>query len=95
MAHMSQLIEWSPLKNLELKQRYGFGLERVLLALSEGALLDEQAHPNPSRYPDQRVLIVAIEGYAWVIPFVFDDTSMFWKTMFPSRKATRKFLGDR
>jgi hypothetical protein len=86
-------IEWSPEKNAELKKRHGFGFERVLVALSEGALLDERAHSNTDKYRHQRQLVVAIEGYAWIIPFVTDGETIFFKTMFPSRKATRDYLG--
>jgi uncharacterized DUF497 family protein len=86
-------IEWSRDKNAELKRRHGFGFERVLVALSEGALLDERGHPNTDKYRHQRQLVVAIEGYAWIVPFVTDGEMIFFKTMFPSRKATRDYLG--
>jgi uncharacterized DUF497 family protein len=82
---MQMEIEWSPAKNAELKKRHGFGFERVLIALSEGTLLDERAHPNVERYAHQRQLVLAIEGYAWVVPFVIDGDRIFLKTMFPSR----------
>lgn len=84
------VIEWSPEKSVELKERHGFGFERVLVALWEGALLDERAHPNTGH---QHQLVVAIEGYAWIVPFVTDGKTIFFKTMFPSRKATREYLG--
>ncbi len=51
--------------NAELMDRYGFGFERVLVALAEGALLDERSHPNAKRYGHQRQLVVKIDGYAW------------------------------
>ena len=90
---MEPSIKWSQDKNAELKQRHGFGFERVLVALSEGGLLDERAHPNNERYAHQRQLVVAIDGYAWVVPFVTDGETIFFKTLFPSRKATRDYLG--
>ena len=92
---MEPVIEWNADKNAELKQRHGFGFERVLVALSEGALLDERAHPNTDRYGHQRQLVVAIEGYAWIVPFVMDGERIFFKTMFPSRRATRDYLGGK
>ena len=90
---LERVIEWSAGKNAELKERYGFGFERVLVALSEGKLLDERAHPNADRYRHQHQFVVAIEGYAWIVPFVTDGKTIFFKTMFPSRKATRDYLG--
>ena len=85
-------FDWSPTKNAELKERHGFGFERILIALAEGALLDNRTHPNIDRYGHQRQLIVEIDSYAWVVPFIRSGNEMFLKTMFPSRKATRKYL---
>lgn len=90
---MDGVIEWSPTKNAELKARYGFRFERVLVALEQGALLDERAHPDRQRYAHQRQLVVAIDDYAWVVPLVTDGRIMFLKTLYPSRKATRDYLG--
>lgn len=86
-------IEWNADKNAELKGRHGFGFERVLVALADGALLDERLHPNVGKYGHQRQLVVEIDGYAWVVPFVADGEKIFLKTLFPSRKATRDYLG--
>jgi hypothetical protein len=85
-------IDWSEEKNSELKGRYGFGFERVLVALSEVALLDNRTHPNADRYGHQRQLVVQIEAYAWIVPFVEEGDAVFLKTMFPSRKATRRYV---
>lgn len=87
-------IVWSDAKNADLKQRYGFGFERVVVALAEDGLIDERAHPNTERYGHQRQLLVLIDDYVWIVPFVADDESVFLKTMFPSRKATRAHYGD-
>ena len=83
---------WNDKKNQALGERYGFGFERVLVALSEGDLLEDRVHPNSSRYGHQRQLIVKIGSYAWVVPYVQSEEGIFLKTMFPSRKATRRYL---
>jgi hypothetical protein len=84
-------IDWSPTKNVILKGRYGIGFERVVAALEAGAVIAERAHPNPERYGHQRQIIVDIDGYAWVVSFVTDGETIFFKTMYPSRKANREF----
>jgi hypothetical protein len=86
-------IDWGTEKDQELRRKYGFGFERVVAALSKGALLDDKSHPNAERYSHQRQLIVQIDSYVWVVPYVEDDYGMFLKTMFPSRKATKEYLG--
>ena len=90
---MDVTVEWNPVKNAALKERDGFGFERILVAIAEGKLLDEHAHPNVRRYAHQRQYVVEIDGYAWVVPFVVDGDSIFLKTLFPSRTATKQYLG--
>ncbi|MGE0502982.1 MAG: toxin [Rhizobiaceae bacterium] len=86
-------FDWSPRKNAELNERHGIGFERLLVALSDGQLLDERVHPNRQRYAHQRQLVVNIDDYAWIVCFVSYGTTAFLKTMYPSRKATRDYLG--
>lgn len=38
------------------------------------------------------VLVVACEGYAYLVPFVEQADHYFLKTVIPSRKATRDYL---
>jgi len=89
---MGARISWSDEKNQELIRRHGFGFERVLVALQEDGFLDDREHPNRKAYGHQRQLIVAIEGYAYVVPYVEVCGDIFLKTMFPSRKATKHYL---
>jgi hypothetical protein len=85
-------FNWSREKNSALKERYGFGFERVLVALAEGMLLDNRTHPNRDRYGHQRQFVVEIDAYAWIVPFVQMEQKIFLKTLFPSRKATKRYL---
>ena len=38
--------------------------------------------------------MVDVGGYAALVPFVEDDREVFLKTIIPSRKATRDYLGE-
>mgnify|MGYP003383162782 CR=1 FL=1 len=86
-------ITWSPAKNTQIRERYGIGFERVVVALLEGAILDVRDHPNREKYAHQRQYVLEIDGYAWVVPFVTDGQDVFLKTIFPSRAATQEYLG--
>lgn len=66
--------------------------ERVVVAVESGGLLDMTDHPNQARYPRQKVMIVAIDSYAYLVPYVEEDNYYFLKTVIPSRKATREKL---
>ncbi len=58
-----------------------------------GDLLDVYQHPNQERYPRQQILVVRIGEYAYVVPLVESANGRFLKTVIPSRKATREYLG--
>lgn len=66
--------------------------EEVLIAIDEGGLLDIIDHPPKTRYPSQKIFVVNINNYAYLVPFVEDEEKVFLKTIIPSRKATKKYL---
>ena len=82
---------WSEKKNEQLKQSRGISFEEVVLAIESGGLLDVLIHPNPRRYPNQKVLAVAVMEYVYLVPYVEEPDSLFLKTVIPSRKATRDY----
>lgn len=82
---------WNEKKNEQLKQSRGISFEDVVLALESGGLLDVLAHPNPRQYPNQKVLVVAVMGYVYLVPHVEEADHIFLKTVIPSRKATRDY----
>ena len=85
-------FRWSPEKSEQLKLNRGASFEAMVVAMEAGGLMDILAHPNPVKYPNQRVLVVASNGYAYLVPFVEEDDHFFLKTVIPSRKATRDYL---
>ena len=72
----------------------GFGFEDVIFFLQNKGLLDEITHPNDKKYPNQNVFVVNIDGYAYLVPYVETEEIIFLKTIIPSRKATKQYLGD-
>jgi len=86
-------ISWDPEKNRKLIEERGISFEDVVFFLQSGGLLDDVTHPNTEKYPHQRMLVMAIEAYAYLIPYVEDDQEIFLKTVIPSRKATKQYLG--
>ena len=65
-----------------------------MVAVESGGLMDILAHPNLAKYPNQKMLVVASDGYAYLVPFVEEDDHFFLKTVIPSRKATRDYLNQ-
>lgn len=85
-------FRWNPEKNEALRLERGISFESIVVAIEFGGLLDIVAHPNPAKYPRQRILVVACDGYAFLVPFVEESDCFFLKTVIPSRKATKEFL---
>jgi hypothetical protein len=60
--------------------------------MDRGDLLDDYTHPNQSKYPNQRLLVVKIQGYAYIVPYMETASEIFLKTIIPSRKATKQYI---
>lgn len=94
MEKMKEKIhfDYSPEKNLFLKEIRGISFEEVELAINEGRVLDITDHPNQDKYPNQKVYILDINSYIYLVPFVRkNEKEIFLKTIFPSRKAVKKY----
>lgn len=85
-------FRWSPDKNETLVADRGVSFEAIVVAIEAGGPLDILAHPNPAKYPRQRILVVAADSYAYLVPFVEEADYYFLKTVIPSRNATRHYL---
>lgn len=85
--------QWNKEKNEQLKADRGLSFEQMVMHIEGGDLLDVYQHPNHDRYPGQQILVVRIGEYAYVVPFVESADVRFLKTIIPSRKATREYLG--
>ena len=85
-------FRWNAEKSTSLKALRGVSFESIVVAIETGGLLDILAHPNTKKYAHQQVLVVSIENYVYLVPFVEEDNSYFLKTVIPSRKATRVYL---
>jgi uncharacterized DUF497 family protein len=84
--------DWSRAKNEWLKAERGVCFEDILTAFDEGNILETIEHPNRAKYPHQKQLIVNIRGYIYLVPYVENDEKIFFKTIIPSRKATKERL---
>lgn len=86
---------WNDDKNVQLKRDRGVSFEEIVFHIERGDILDIVEHPNRVKYRGQRMFVIAIENYAWLVPFVESKEQVFLKTAVPSRKATRRYLGEK
>ena len=87
-------INWNSDKNQQLIEERGISFEDVVFYLQQGALLDDIKHPNDDKYPNQRVFVISIDDYVYLVPYIEDRKEIFLKTIIPSRKATKQYLGE-
>lgn len=68
--------------------------EDVVFHIYAGEILETLGHPNQERYPGQQMHIIATEGYVYLVPFMVSEEEVFLKTIIPSRKAAKRYLGE-
>ena len=81
-------LNWSNEKNEILKTERGISFEEIAFLIESGQILGIEENPGRS---NQKIYILEIDNYAFIIPFVEKDNEIFLKTAFPSRKYTRRY----
>ena len=84
-------FQWSTDKDQYLRENNGIGFEEIVVAIESGYLLSIEENPS-SNFHNQKIMIVNVKDYAYVVPFIETETEIFLKTIFPSRKATKMYL---
>jgi uncharacterized DUF497 family protein len=87
-----KFFSWNYEKNQLLIAGRNISFEEVIFNIERGNILNIVEHPNQERYKGQRIFIVNINEYAYLVPFVETEKEIFPKTIIPSRKATAKYL---
>jgi hypothetical protein len=90
---MSKIIRWSVLKNTQLKLERNISFETILSLLDADNVLADVEHPNLVKYPNQRIFVLLIVDYVYMVPYIENDEEIFLKTIIPSRKLTKQYLG--
>ncbi len=84
---------FSPAKNLKLINERNISFEEIISAIEDNQIVDILEHPNQEKYTDQKIYVVSVKEYVYLVPFVVDaDGNIFLKTIIPSRKAKKKYI---
>ena len=73
-------------KNQILFERRGITFEQAIEIISEDGVLLDFKHPNAEEYPNQRLMVIAIDNYPHCIPYVMDGDKIVLKTIFKDRR---------
>jgi len=90
-----KIFKWNVEKNEILTKESGITFEEIVQRIGSEAKVTEVDHPNKNKYPNQKIMIIDVDGYAYLVPFVIDKNEYFLKTIIPIRKATKKYLGGK
>ncbi len=85
-------FEWNPKKNKLLKKERKISFEQIVFHISQGDVWKKADHTNQQKYPGQKIYLVIVDGYVYIVPYVEDNDCIFLKTIIPSRKATRDYI---
>ena len=86
--------DWNREKNEILRNDRGISFEEIVFHIENGDELDVYPHPNQERYPNQLISVVAVNNYAYLVPYIESEEGIFLKTIIPSRRATKRYIGE-
>lgn len=87
----SPIYNYDAVKNLKLLQERSINFEDIIAVLYTKGYLAVIDHPNRAKYPKQKIYIVDVDGYAYLVPFEKHGNKFILKTIYPSRKMTRLY----
>jgi uncharacterized DUF497 family protein len=86
------IFNWSEAKNRFLKEHRNISFEEVVIAVQNGGLLEVIDNPSKNEHQSRQCMIVNINHYAFIVPFIMSEEEAFLTTIFPSRKFTKLFF---
>jgi len=90
--HIIVVFDCDDDKNEQLKTELGISFEQIVFLILNDRILDILEHPNKVKYGNQKLYVIDVDGYAYVVPFEDRKGVRFLKTILPSRKYTQKYL---
>lgn len=75
---MKLRIGFNEEKNLLLKETRGVCFEDAIEAIKKGKILDDLIRKKKDKYPNQRILVVEIEKYAYAVPYIIDQKKAWY-----------------
>jgi len=87
-----RIFKFSKNKDKKLLSERGVSFDQVIFELNANRELDIVEHHNIQKYSYQKIFIIGIKNYIYAVPFVQKKNYFFLKTIFPSRKLTKKYL---
>ena len=81
-------LNWDPEKSKLLQRERGISFEEIAFLIEAKKIIGVEEN---SGRPNQKIYILEINNYAFIVPFIENDKEIFLKTAFPSRKYTKRY----
>ena len=72
-----KIFKWNTEKNEALARERGITFEEIVQRIEFEARVIETDHPNKKKYTNQNILIVAVDGYDYLVPCVINKNEYF------------------
>ncbi len=86
---------WNEDKNDLLKKERNISFEEIVFCIKHDGVIKIVEHPNKKKYENQKMYVIKYNDYIYLVPFIEEKEYIFLKTIIPSRKATKDFLGGK
>jgi len=82
-------FDWDDILNNILKENRNISFEEIVISIANNKLLDTVEHPNKLKYPNQKMFIVEVREFAFVVSFIEDDEKYFLKKFIQAEKLQK------
>lgn len=86
-----KIIRFDLGKNEKLQKERDVSFDVVIEKISKDDFLDIIV--GKGKYRHQKVYVMNIRNYVYIVPFVETKSEIFLKTIIPTRKLTKMYLG--
>ncbi len=93
LYYRGKYFNWNEEKNSLLRKKRGVSFEEIIASIQNGGVLRRMKHPNQEKYRNQKICIVKMREYVYIVPYVESEHELFLKTIISSRKETRRYRG--
>lgn len=85
-------VRFSKEKDRWLRKERGVSFKEISESIKKERMKKIINHPNKKKFPKQKMFLVQLKSYIYVVPFVEELGYIFLKTVYPSHKYTKKYL---
>ena len=86
-------IRYNKEKDKLIKNKRNIFFKDIINAIEKNKIISVIS--NKKKFKRQKMFLIKLKDYIWVVPFVIEEDGIFLKTIFRSRKYTKKYLGGK